>query len=195
MTAEEIKDYVELTKQLEKETKEFKASIADLEKELKRKRDMFELSVQDRKKKKEKQEQLFLVKGEKILEKIEKFFYDKYPFRYSIYCKAANAFGITFTHEQKESITLGCTLTKIRKITNTYIIFDAKELEDEYSYLYGTVGIPIKFFEQPELLDDTTYLDEIITKINARLKKDQNVKKQKRIAELEAKLAELKGEA
>ena len=89
-------------------------------------------------------------------------------------------------------LNYNCQLSSIEEITDTYIKFNA-ELHFGDEWEYGYVSIPIKYFGT-NLLDDEDYLAKIFANIENQKAKDREEFKQKEIAELEARLAELKGE-
>ena len=196
MTKEEIlayRDSIALEKQ--KKT-EFDASIAALRKEIADRENAFKASIEDLTTK------TIIKDGEEILQNIYSILRNKYGFFYPDY--VIEEFGIIIPNEDEVDdeeeytstykINLNCKLDYIKEITNTAIIFHASQDFRDGDYAVGTISIPIKYFENPELLKDKDYINNVFKNIEIRNNEAKAEEKAAKIAELEAELAKLKEE-
>lgn len=202
MTKEEIlayRDSIALEKQ--KKT-EFDASIAALRKEIADKEKVFKASIEDLTTKNNTDTKTIIKDGEEILKNIFYILRDKYGFFYPDY--AIEEFDIIIFDEDKADdedeyistykINLNCKLDYIKEITGTAIIFHASQDFRDGDYAVGTISIPIKYFENPELLKDKDYINDVFKNIEIRNNEAKAEEKAAKIAELEAELAKLKEE-
>lgn len=200
MTKEEIlayRDSIALEKQ--KKT-EFDASIAALRKEIADKENAFKASIEDLTTKNNTDTKTIIKDGEEILQNIYSILRNKYGFFYPDY--AIEEFGIIIPNEDEVDdeeeythykINLNCKLDYINEITDTAIIFHASQDFRDGDYAVGTISIPIKYFENPELLKDKNYINDVFKNIEIRNNEAKAEEKAAKIAELEAELAKLKG--
>lgn len=201
MTKEEIFAYRESIA-LEKQKKtEFNASIAALRKEIADKENAFRASIEDITTKNNADTKTIKKDGEEILKNIFYILRDKYGLFYPDY--GIEEFGIIIPNEDEVNdeeeytyykINLNCTLEYIQEITDTAIIFHASQDFRDGDYAVGTISIPIKYFENPELLKDKDYINNVFKNIEIKNNEAKAEEKAAKIAELEAELAKLKGE-
>ena len=190
-----VKEYVELSRDIESKRKVFKKSIASLEQEIADRTQAFNDSIQDLTIKEKEYVDKIKEEGEDILWKIGKILKNKVNW-YDIN-KYLKEFGIITepyedSTEDESYLNYNCLLRTIEEITDTHIKFSAEQFfGDELEY--GYVSIPIKYFGT-NLLDDEDYLAKIFANIKIQKENDREEFKQKEIAELEVRLAELKGE-
>lgn len=202
MTKEEIlayRDSIALEKQ--KKT-EFDASIAALRKEIADRENAFKASIEDLTTKNNTDTKTIIKDGEEILKNIFYILRDKCGFFYPDY--VIEEFGIIIPNEDEVDdeeeytstykINLNCKLDYIKEITNTAIIFHASQDFRDGDYAVGTISIPIKYFENPELLKDKDYINNVFKNIEIRNNEAKAEEKAAKIAELEAELAKLKEE-
>ena len=203
MTKEEIlayRDSIALEKQ--KKT-EFDASIVALRKEIADKENAFKASIEDLTTKNNTDTKTIIKDGEEILKNIFYILRDKCGFFYPDY--GIEEFDIIIIPDEDKAddedeytstykINLNCKLDYIKEITNTAIIFDASQDFRDGDYAVGTISIPIKYFENPELLNDKDYINNVFKNIEIRNNEAKAEEKAAKIAELEAELAKLKEE-
>lgn len=207
MTKEEIFAYRESIA-LEKQKRiEFNASIAELRQEIVDKENAFKASIKNLTTKNDIDTKTIEKDGKEILKNIFYILRDKYGWYYPDY--AVEEFDIIITNEDKEinendddeeesaftyKINLNCKLDYIKEITDTSIIFKASQDFQDGDYAFGTISIPIKYFEHPELLKDKDYINNVFKNIKIRDNEAKAEEKAAKIAELEAELAKLKRE-
>ena len=195
MTENFIKEYVELYRDIASKRKVFNKSLAILEQEMADKIQAFNDSIKDLTTKEKEYVSEIKKEGEDILRKIGKLLENKVNW-YDIN-KYLKEFGIItepYEDSTEDESYLGhnCRLRGIEEITDTHIKFAAEQcFGDEWEY--GYVSIPVKYFGT-NLLDDEDYLSKIFVNIEIQKEKNKEKSKQKEIAELEARLAELKGQ-
>lgn len=195
MTENFVKAYVELYREIESKRKAFDKSLAILKQEMDDRIQAFNNSIQDLTNKEEEYFGEIKKEGEIILWKIGIILQNKVNW-YDI-SKYLKEFGIITepyegSTEDESYLNHKCKLNSIKEITDTYIKFEAEQFFGDV-YECGYVSIPIKYFGT-NLLDDEDYLSKIFANIKIQKEKDREEFKQKEIAELEARLAELKGQ-
>ena len=201
MNKEEIfayRDSINLERQLRND---FENSIIDLKKEIKDKTEVFKNNISELTTKNSADTDKLKKDGEEILKTIYSILRNKYGLFYQDY--AAGEFGIIIPNEDEVDdeeeytyykINLKCTLDYIKEITDTAIIFHASQDFRDGDYAIGIISIPIKYFENPELLKDKDYINTVFKNIEIRDNEAKAAEKAAKIAELEAELAKLKGE-
>lgn len=202
MNKEEIFAYRESIN-LERQLRDnFENSIIDLKKEIKDKTETFKNNISELTVKNSTNTDKIKKDGEEILKNIFYILRDKYGWDYPDY--SVEEFGIIISNEDINEdeeecsyaykINLNCKLDSIKEITDTTIIFNASQDWLDGDYAFGTISIPIKYFEQPELLKNKDYINTVFKNIKIRDNEAKEKEKAAKIAELEAEIAKLKGE-
>ena len=205
MNKEEIfayRDSINLEQQLRDN---FENSIIDLKKEIKDRTETFKNNISALTTKNSANTDKIKKDGEEILKTIYSILRNKYGWFYQDY--AAGEFGIIISNEDNDEddddeeeyksnykINLNCQLDYIKEITDTAIVFKASQDFRDGDYAIGIISIPIKYFENPELLKNKDYINTIFKNIEIRDNEAKAKEKAAKIAELEAELAKLKGE-
>ena len=201
MNKEEIfayRDSINLERQLRDD---FENSIIDLKQEIKDRTETFKNNISELTTKNSANTDKIKKDGEEILQNIYSILRNKYGFFYPDY--VIEEFGIIIPNEDEVDdeeeytyykINLNCKLDYIKEITDTAIIFHASQDFRDGDYAVGTISIPIKYFENPELLKDKNYINDVFKNIEIRNNEAKAKEKAAKIAELEAELAKLKGE-
>ena len=201
MNKEEIfayRDSINLERQLRDD---FENSIIDLKQEIKDRTETFKNNISELTTKNSANTDKIKKDGEEILQNIYSILRNKYGFFYPDY--VIEEFGIIIPNEDEVDdeeeytyykINVNCKLDYIKEITDTAIIFHASQDFRDGDYAVGTISIPIKYFENPELLKDKNYINDVFKNIEIRNNEAKAKEKAAKIAELEAELAKLKGE-
>lgn len=198
--------YVSIQAELQQKNSEFNKAnefleqeIKSLEQELSNRRKAFDESIKDLVEEKDSFTKDFTKSGRDILNKIGKLIGSKYGWYYPK--EAVPGFGIireivededTFDPDQSNFNITRCKLDRIEEINDTYVKFYAEEIWSD-GWLTGYIRVPIEYFIT-DCLDDKSYIKSIYDKIDSKIADRRNAEKADEIAELEAKLAELKGE-
>lgn len=198
--------YVSIQTELQQKQDEFKKSnesltqeIVTLEQELSNRRKAFDESINDLVKEKDSFKKDFIHSGKGILNNISKLIESKYGWYYPR--EAVLGFGIireiaadedVFDLDKSDFDITRCKLDHIKEITDTHVKFYAEEISSD-GWLSGYISIPIEYFIT-KCLNDETYIKSIYDQIDSKIAERKNAEKANEIAELEAKLAKLKGE-
>ena len=198
--------YVNIQVELQQKNSEFNKTIESLEQQIKsleqelsNRRKAFDESIKYLVKEKDSVAKDFIKSGKDILNKIGKLIKSKYGYYYPK--EAVPGFDIIREITEDEDVfdtdtpnfdITRCKLDHIEEITNTHVKFYAEEIWSD-GWLTGYISIPIEYFIT-DCLDDETYIKSIYDKIDSKIADRKNAEKVDEIAELEAKLAKLKGE-
>lgn len=207
MTRTELNEYVNLHTTIDQKCTEFDESIASLKDEIKKKTDEYNDSVRELYAKCDICSNKIKEEGKKIIRKIEKILDKSFCF-YNNFPAAEDAFGIIVTNNSSNSddsdesysssynILLFSKYTKlinIKEITDDCVIFNAETDLSEGDYAFGTIGIPIRYFET-DVLDDKQFITEMLEKTKQNELEIRKKKKLDEIANLEAEIDKIKAE-
>ena len=180
--------------EFDKSNKSLKKEIEVLVQKLSNRRNAFNKSINNLCEEKRSIEEKFIKTGTVILNKIDKLIRSKY---WDYPKEALPEFVIiqTVFVNKKDHINFDisrCDLSRFEEIDNINVKFYSTERWSD-QFITGYISIPIEYFIT-NCLDDEVYINSIYNKIDFKKTARKNAEKADEIAELEAKLAILKGE-
>lgn len=190
MTRDEINEYLSIESEIDQKRSDFKKSIEPLRKELRDKETAFEESIKDLKDKSDKFYSRFKTERRPIIGLLENILRKKYGFYHS-WSIALEEFGIITTSDNEYDLPINSDYKDIEEITDTHVVFNAEKDFRNGDYTCGTIAIPIKYFENPELLEDEEYLKEVFKRVEDRETEKLKKEKEDEIKQLKARIAEL----
>lgn len=191
-TSDIIKKYVRISAENNEKRAEFNKSIAPLKEEIKAKEDAFKESIKPQTDMEKTYYESIMSEGQKILRKIIQLLETKHE-KWNIAPESIEAFGIKLVTTESSwdyPIDIYGKLEYIENITDTHIKFRIYCDLQECDFAYGTIDIPIEYFDN-DLLDNKEYTDKIFKQAEELINQRKNKEKQDKIESLKAKLAEL----
>ena len=196
MIIDDIKQYVEVSNELDVKALTHEQKIKTLTDLIDAEKASYKESIEKLTYKKNNLRSNIIVKGQEILDKITKIFEEKLDYYYP--CAAAKNFDIIVErdnydpdHDDSSGISTASNIENINDITSDYVKFFVTDTE--YFSNRGYIYIPMKYFTT-DIIDNDQYIADICKKFKEQEKEKERQSIQKEIDKLKAKLDELNQE-